>query len=576
MRASNLRHWCRVVSVAVLLSVLFSPNVDARPKPGWWKKVIKVAWTDLKAGAESFGLASGVGVPPPWSVVVGCVGAAAGSIGAADTTAGLGALPSSPPRIPPVLTNPYEASGVLHNQVVWDYTRSGHSGLNPSEFLGFVTDSSEKYGYFKGSLTDSMLRVVLDRPIVDSDSTEIIIADALSSIPNSADKDVLSDVLLKLMMSYENYGLEGFDGYYSVYVGTALSSFTTLDKEVAGSLLSILRQSIWYNTARVRATGPIVHTRFGLGYNCYEKVGLCGFVGQDYVDSSKKKVKKKPPVKDTIKDNDWWSPTDPRWPPDDYIRSWTELHDSALTIHFSAKAPAQQTILDIEDDIRLDHEVAYSLGGENLMIFKGRYTIDYSTNEFGTVTVGCVSRGVPADCWFGRYKERQHIITDCEDGFGVCMLRFPPPDGWTADGAVPVVIVRMDSVLRMDILEDVAGRRDTFYVDTDYDLDTTLSHHLGSPALHILKGAYPVDYVRHKKGSVDLRFVPATTAISEQVPDMKDCNELGVATTTYYDTLGQQLHESMLPTAGYYFKVTRCVNGQTVVVKMLSGDQPTQ
>jgi hypothetical protein len=572
MRISFRRHWCTVALVLSVVSVLLPSNVDAKPKPGWWKKVIKVAWADLKTGAETFGLASGIGITPPWSVVVGCIGAAAGSIDAADRTTGLGILPFSPPRIPPMLTNPYEASGVLHNQVVWDYTQSGHTGLNPTEFLDFVNDSSEKYGYRKGSLTDSMLRVLLDRPIVDSDSMEIIIADALSSIPYSADKDVLSDLLIKLMMSYEYYCLEGFDQYYGVRVGPALSTFTTLDKEVAGSLLSILRYSVWYNTARVRATGPIVHTRFGLGYNCYEKVGLCGFVGQGYIDSSKKEVKKKPPVKkDTINDNNW-SPTDPRWPPDQFIRSWTELHDSALTIHFSAKAPAQQTILDIEDDIRLDHEVAYSLGGQNLVILKGRYTIDYSTNEFGTVTVGCVSRGVPADCWFGRYKERQHLITDCEDGFGACMLRFPPPDGWTADGAVPVVIVRTDSVLRMDILEEVVGRRDTFYVDTDFDVDTTLSQRLGSSALVIRKGAYPVDYNSHKNGSVVLPLVPTPTSVTERVPAATDCDDLGVATTTYYDVMGQLLNESMLPSAGCYFKVTRCISGQTVVVKLMSGN----
>lgn len=551
----------RVMLLLLLLAVATS-HADARIKWPKWKKIITVACEDIKGFGVGFGIGSifspGVGMG------AGVITAAYGSITAADET-----KVSRPVMFTPVPTmdaNAQESYGERHNRIVWDFLADGNTDMSPEAYLRFLERNAKKYDYDPRTITLEMLRDIEREPLIDSDSLELLVEQAMENIPSVENRRVMSEGIIRMLKAYEYHGLEGFDVVYASTVAEVIATISMEYQQAAGATFAILRHSLWDNSAGEFMRGPIVNIRYGIGLTCYpQEAGTCSIVGQDFPLGQTTKKRTRGSDGTLSKANwQWW--TENSQPPADYSAAWTERVNDTLVIHVTDGSLNDATSFRIENDIVLDNSLAYELGGRAFVVRSGTYPVSYVGNQFGSIRLTLTDRGVTSDCFFGRHKDK--FSSTCVEGFGACMMRFPPNDGLPAFGALPVHFERADDVVTMTFLHDLKETGDTFHLDSDIQLDSKTSEALGTAVITLKQGRYIVSRSAGALARVSLDYYNGPTSILQG--DLSStCDEASAVTVAYYDVLGRNVPLSDVVSGASYFKVSTCVNGSVNVQRVL-------
>lgn len=170
------------------------------------------------------------------------------------------------------------------------------------------------------------------------------------------------------------------------------------------------------------------------------------------------------------------------------------LKDGVMKVDFLAEAPESGDVLTLDDDMTLEPATARRAKYSNVVLKRGSYTIDRSTNAFGTVEIPVETSGIGIQIDFGRTSR-------CNPGFGICRIIIDlSAASNTSDRtgyAAGETTVRGLMTLYFSDATPFAG--DTLFVDEDVPLEGTPSN----PSRMVIKrGAYPVDTASTPYGSV--------------------------------------------------------------------------
>lgn len=151
---------------------------------------------------------------------------------------------------------------------------------------------------------------------------------------------------------------------------------------------------------------------------------------------------------------------------------------------------------EIEQDVVLDRQHSLELGYKQVTLLRGRYPIDRSAGDHGSVLIGLRTIGITITADIGRraYGCERFGVCSITVGFDLAMNK-PAPGTGTLEG----------SSLSFDFTQRVESSEDSsvIYVDEDIALDEQSSLALGARSVTILKGAYRVDYSENPNGHVD-------------------------------------------------------------------------
>lgn len=170
------------------------------------------------------------------------------------------------------------------------------------------------------------------------------------------------------------------------------------------------------------------------------------------------------------------------------------VNGNNLTLEMLSSPDERGDVLLIDEDIVLDEKTSLALGSRQVTISSGAYPVDYSSNPHGTVQLAMTRIGITVNIEVGRRSR------NCK-GFGVCSITISTD--FTERSASAIGALKGNQ-LHLDFTTEPQDREKTLVIDEPITLDEETARALGTHALMILPGAYPVDYSQNPNGSVVL------------------------------------------------------------------------
>jgi hypothetical protein len=172
-----------------------------------------------------------------------------------------------------------------------------------------------------------------------------------------------------------------------------------------------------------------------------------------------------------------------------------EKGQERLVVELAGRAPEQGDELVIENDMTLDSAVATALGYKNIVLKRGVYRIDYSTNPNGTVEIPVSAlRPIEIRIKIGRASYLCIRIGVC----GIEVWR----ETTTMERSVQAFVTNAHGDLLVEFRSMLPEEGDTLFVDEDVYLPAETARELGVENIYLKRGAYPIDRSQSANGTV--------------------------------------------------------------------------
>jgi hypothetical protein len=179
------------------------------------------------------------------------------------------------------------------------------------------------------------------------------------------------------------------------------------------------------------------------------------------------------------------------------VGSSASIDSDVMTIDFLKNLPEHGDVLTIDEDIVLDDAPALVLGYQSVVVKKGEYQVDYSSNPNGRVKVSVQTSGIGITIKVGR------VSGGCVRGFGICIII----DTWlttATDRDVRGTASIRGDMFSLDFLGTAPEHGDVLTLEEDVVLDDATARHFGYQHLTLRKGEYKVDYTKNPNGHVEI------------------------------------------------------------------------
>lgn len=568
----STQHWLTLVIAILLMS---GPSLEAKPNWRKIKRIIKIAAADCKYGLDGYKIGALLG--PVGCIAGATILGAGGSIYVAlDSKTGLSRpLPTSLPIVPNNMANPFDSVGATHNRIVWDYLMTGVKSFDALDFARFIEKNAGKYALTTEVISVSDLERIDSPPSFDDESADEVIDYILGDMSSSPDRDSLARLMTYLLQTYIHFGLRDFESEYSFQTSRFLHDKPDSTQRLAGSILSIMRHSIWFNSERMNVTGPVVAVRRGKGVNCdSSEYGICEIqapVIRRASDGSSMSYPKKykrhivGTQSETIYDEAVWR-DELFQTTKDFVLANTSLTDDTLTLHMLFSHRESENAVVIDSDIVLEYDITYELANFNKVIPRGTYQVDWSSDDDSLLGSISIPLRLIDNPLFGKPGIYYKGIP-CFGGQGLCETSPSPWDPLSMNRSVPFLINKVDSNVRIIFLDEFAFDADSFNFGDGLRINAALAAAMGTTAAIRVKGppfSYPVDYPRRFRYGM-LQFVPDVAAVSVSTDEeVLPCISTSVE---YYDFIGALVRTSELNSGRLYLVVQRCSNGQITFSK---------
>lgn len=200
-------------------------------------------------------------------------------------------------------------------------------------------------------------------------------------------------------------------------------------------------------------------------------------------------------------------------------RAIAMVNGNSVTLEMLSSPAERGDVLVIDEDIVLDKETSMALGSHSVTISRGSYPVDYSSNPHGTVQLAMSRIGITINIEVGRRSR------NCR-GFGICSITVNTD---FTDRTATAVGRMNGNQLHLDFTTQPQDQEKTLVIDEPITLDEQTAQALGTQALMILPGAYPVDYSQNPNGSVVLATRSIGITIDVKVGrQSRDCRGFGI------------------------------------------------
>ncbi|MFA7327640.1 MAG: hypothetical protein WC121_13300 [Candidatus Kapaibacterium sp.] len=431
--------------------------------------------------------------------------------------------------------NPFDSVGLIHNRILNEYIAEGNKTINAQMYYDFIEKNKSKWG-LDSTPTVSEYQALLDTPYPPNESTRDLLLYMHNYLNIGIDFEQFDDLVTRIMQEIENNNPIEADRIITTEGNDYINSIDPEFRPQIAIFFSVYRHSmVFWRDTRYLST-PQSRLNLGLGgrFYCNNVFSIC---------------KMRIP-----------GPFEP-WEFQGQM-VWANLDKDKLTIDFTEYNGELDTALNLTEDLRLDYDVAKTLGGENLLIKAGTYEIDYSTNKYGTVIMSCISNGYGASCELARGS-------NCDPGMGACLVMFPTDK---SPKQIPFVITNLDTKnkAKIEFLSELDQEGDIFNIDKDIELGSELSILLGGKKKKIIGHSYPIDYsTGHGFVIVDLN--ETITGVNDDNIENTDCLNLPGTSIIYFDLMGKQIEKENLTHNGLYFQVIQCASGERQVLKFIGG-----
>jgi hypothetical protein len=208
------------------------------------------------------------------------------------------------------------------------------------------------------------------------------------------------------------------------------------------------------------------------------------------------------------------------------VGSSASIDGNVMTIDFLKNLPEQGNVLTIDEDIVLNDATSLALGYQHVVVKKGEYQVDYSSNPNGRVRVTVQVEGASITIKIG------HPSNGCNHGFGICII-FDPWLSTSTERTVGGSASVKGDIFSLDFLGIAPDRGDVLTLEDDVVLDDATARRFGYQHLTLRKGQYNVDYTKNPNGHVEIPVMRYGVTIHvEAGRRSKGCTGFGICSIT--------------------------------------------